>query len=82
MAKRQIKISEFKLLLDNVQNTLQAVTNENGEYLYILRAQANLAFQERERLEKEAEEAKLRKEAGEVNESSEEEQIVEEPISA
>lgn len=58
LGSKQIKIKELKSLLDNIQNTLQALTNEHGEYLYILRAKANLAFQEREAKEREAKEAK------------------------
>ena len=36
-----------------VQNTLLMINRENGEYLYILRSKANLAFQKREAEEKE-----------------------------
>ncbi|KAL3229584.1 Outer spore wall assembly protein SHE10 [Nakaseomyces bracarensis] len=57
LGTKQIKIKELKTLLDNIQKTLQALTNEHGEYLYILRAKANLAFQEREAKEREVKEA-------------------------
>lgn len=36
-----------------VQNTLLLINRENGEYLYILRSKANLAFQQREKEEAE-----------------------------
>lgn len=39
--------------LNKAQWIIETVTKDSGEYLYILRARANLAFQERERQERE-----------------------------
>lgn len=44
-------IKALKEFLDKAHWIAETVTKDSGEYLYILRARANLAFQEREKLE-------------------------------
>ncbi|QLQ80054.1 hypothetical protein HG537_0D00540 [Torulaspora globosa] len=53
LAQAPAELTAFKKFINKAQLVLQTVTKESGEYLYILRARANLAFQERERQERE-----------------------------
>ena len=46
-------LSDVAKFIKKVQGTLSMLTSENGEYAYILRAKANLAFQKREKEERE-----------------------------
>lgn len=48
-----ISMDEVIKFTNMVQNTLMMINRENGEYLYILRSKANLAFQKREKEEAE-----------------------------
>lgn len=50
------KLEDLEKFLREIQFTLKALQRESGEYLYILRSKANLAFQAREKLEREREE--------------------------
>lgn len=52
LAEAPAELAAFKKFINKAQLVLETVTKESGEYLYILRARANLAFQERERLER------------------------------
>lgn len=48
-----VSMDEVIKFTNMVQNTLMMINRENGEYLYILRSKANLAFQKREKEEAE-----------------------------
>ncbi|GMM54234.1 She10 protein [Maudiozyma humilis] len=48
-----VSMDEVIKFSNMVQNTLLMINRENGEYLYILRSKANLAFQKREKEEAE-----------------------------
>ncbi|SMN18053.1 similar to Saccharomyces cerevisiae YGL228W SHE10 Putative glycosylphosphatidylinositol (GPI)-anchored protein of unknown function [Maudiozyma saulgeensis] len=50
-----VSMDEVIKFTSMVQNTLMMINRENGEYLYILRSKANLAFQKREKEEAEME---------------------------
>lgn len=53
LANNPANVKALKAFLNKAQWIIETVTKESGEYLYILRARANLAFQERERQERE-----------------------------
>ena len=52
-AVHPVSMDEVIKFTNMVQNTLMLINRENGEYLYILRSKANLAFQKREKEEAE-----------------------------
>ncbi|CAB4251969.1 similar to Saccharomyces cerevisiae YGL228W SHE10 Putative glycosylphosphatidylinositol (GPI)-anchored protein of unknown function [Maudiozyma barnettii] len=54
-ATHPVSMDEVIKFSTMVQNTLMMINRENGEYLYILRSKANLAFQKREKEEAEME---------------------------
>lgn len=53
LAESPAPLTAFKKFIHKAQFMVETITKESGEYLYILRARANLAFQERERQERE-----------------------------
>ncbi|CUS24205.1 LAQU0S14e02564g1_1 [Lachancea quebecensis] len=55
------KLEKLQKFLNDIQFTLMALQRDAGEYLFILRSQANMAFQTREKLEREREEEERRK---------------------
>ncbi|KAM3160385.1 Outer spore wall assembly protein SHE10 [Lachancea thermotolerans] len=55
------KLERLQKFLNDIQFTLMALQRDAGEYLFILRSQANMAFQTREKLEREREEEERRK---------------------
>lgn len=74
LAQHPAELKQLKEFLRKVEYILQIVTKESGEYLYILRSRANLAFQDREAQERERKRVEL--------EAQEKEQpIVEQPES-
>ncbi|QLL33055.1 hypothetical protein HG536_0D05760 [Torulaspora globosa] len=69
LAAAPAELAAFKKFINKAQLVLETVTEESGEYLYILRARANLAFQERERQEREKSMAGLASELHSANET-------------
>jgi ElaB/YqjD/DUF883 family membrane-anchored ribosome-binding protein len=53
LIQKKAELPQVQRLLQDIHETLRALEHENGNYYAILRAKANLAFQERERLERE-----------------------------
>ncbi|AET38292.1 uncharacterized protein Ecym_2576 [Eremothecium cymbalariae DBVPG len=49
LMEHPVKFVELEKFLTEIQTTLRFITQENSEYLYILRSKANIAFQEREK---------------------------------
>lgn len=56
LANYEIDASAFKRMIDSVEKTLETLHSEFGEYMYILRSKANIAFQEREAQERKSKE--------------------------
>ncbi|CCK68489.1 She10p KNAG_0B00400 [Huiozyma naganishii CBS 8797] len=56
LVNHAVEMKPVQSFIKKVENTLQLLLRENGEYAYILRAKANLAFQEREKQERLAKE--------------------------
>lgn len=52
LAEHPAELKQLKEFLRKVEYILQIITKESGEYLYILRSRANLAFQDREAQER------------------------------
>lgn len=71
LAEAPAELRIFKQFLHKAQLVLETITKESGEYLYILRARANLAFQERERQEREKSMAVLESEREQLRSANE-----------
>ncbi|SCU86476.1 LAMI_0D02234g1_1 [Lachancea mirantina] len=66
------QLHQLQEFLNEIQVTLRALQRESGEYLFILRSKANLAFQSREKLEREREEQeRLKRERDELERQKE-----------
>lgn len=53
LASKPAELKVMKEFVNKVEYILSIITKESGEYTYILRSRANLAFQEREKQERE-----------------------------
>lgn len=52
--EHNVKLNKVEKIIKKLENDLQKALKENGEFAYILRSKANLAFQQREKEEREA----------------------------
>lgn len=59
LLEHPVKLESLQTFVNTIQQSLKALSHENGEYLYILRSKANLEFQAREALERQQQQAKL-----------------------